>query len=576
MAYLIGCILLFAALPQGGFFPSVFLLSGILSALISLKGKNAPCVAELLLFAFAVVYGAASLFSGYSSQSLAQAMLPMSCVLLLRGFVNLPLPKRETVLNVVLVGGGIFAVIALLAFADILPILGAVTQNRLQFPFQYANASGAFYGALILIAQDRKHRAASLVLLPLTVALFLTRSVGALGIYLILQVVRLLLNRKSNRALWKRTLLIHTLALVFAGGIFLLNGIAALPLILGVALTGIWVEPILGVAEKCKFHWISLIGFGGALVLAFTSNRFARGMATFAERLVQIHDGLTIFARFPLTGIGAGNWSHVYPRYQSAQYVSTVVHSGPIQFAVDGGIFAVILPVVALVLVLRHGNRPRSVTLAACMLLLHSFGDFTLQFFPLTSLLLILLFFGEKPHPMGNKGKHLLRLGCLACALVFTVLLLCEQFNKKLVYEGQLGQWDAVVDDYRQWKPLLGDHSEANTMYLQALYITGDHEAVIEAAKATAYLTTPGLLLHAKSLYCSNRADEAYTLLLDQLERQPYQVGLFEDVATLLTAWEADEVYLRRYDQIVQTANDNKNSLGDLLGNQVQIDRILP
>lgn len=77
MEYVFCVGILLASLLQGGYFPTVFLLAGMLFAVVgAVRGKRSPRTAELILWCFAGWYLLASAVNGWSSSSMAQACLP--------------------------------------------------------------------------------------------------------------------------------------------------------------------------------------------------------------------------------------------------------------------------------------------------------------------------------------------------------------------------------------------------------------------------------------------------------------------------------------------------------------------
>lgn len=570
------CVILGSVLVQGGYFPTVILIAAVLlsGAVIAAKKRALnPC--EIVAFLAAVFYLASSLANGYNSASLAQASLPGACAAFLYLYNCLPEQRKSRLIDGLIVGSGVFAGLAILAFCDVIDITGAVTSHRLQFTFQYANAAGTWFAAMSLLAQDRENLRAKSLLLPCLTALFLTRSVGALGMYAVIQLIRLWIHRK-DRQLWQGVLLTHVLSAIFAGIFFFLRGWLAVPAAALLYLAGFYLQPILSAAYRVYLHWVCL--GGGVLGIAgiLLSRRVASALLTFAERLSQIVDGSRLIALHPIFGAGAGNWACLYPYYQSAQYTSTVVHSSVIQIGVDAGLPAVALAVLFVVLAFRRKGRPISSTLAAALLLAHSLMDFTLQFFPVCALVTALLFDG--PGPLSTKKKSLTGPLVTASALCFCVLtagfLYTELQLKQLVRDVQGRQWDAVLEKYERHKFMYGNNQDAESCRIYALYYTGNFEGVVEAAQSLQIPDTAELVLCAQSLRAMGDQDAACELLLSELERQLYQVVLYEQVSQLLLDWDADSRYLEEFDRIADLANASQTILGRLQGNQVHINHI--
>lgn len=570
------CVILGSILVQGGYFPTVILIAAILlsGAVIATK-KRALTPCEIIAFFAAIFFFVSSLANGYNSASLAHAGLPGACAAFLYLYNSLPEQRKSRLIDGLIVGSGVFAGLAILAFCDVIDITGAVTSQRLQFTFQYANAAGTWFAAMALLAQDRENLRARSFLLPCLAALLLTRSVGALGTYAVIQLIRLWIHRK-DRQLWQGVLLTHVLCAIFAGAFFFLRGWLALPVVVLLYLAGFYLQQILSAAYRIYLHWVCL--GGGVLGIAgiLLSRRVASALFTFVERISQIVDGGRLIVLHPIFGVGAGNWACLYPYYQSAQYTSTVVHSSIIQIGVDAGLPAIALAVLFVILALRQKGRPASSTLAAALLLVHSLMDFTLQFFPVCALFIALLF--DAPSPVSTQKKSLTGPLVTTSALCFCVLttgfLYTELQSKQLVRDVQGGLWNAILEKYEGQKFMYGNNQTAESCYIYALYYTGNFEGVIEAAQSFQMLDASELLLCAQSLRATGDQDAACELLLSELERQMYQVVLYEQISQLLRDWDADARYLEKYNRIVDLANTSQTILGRLQGNQVYINHI--
>lgn len=560
---------LFSVLVQGGYFPTVYLIAAAaLAAAAPFQKRRAPCMPELLLWGLAAVYLWAALAGGYASDCLAQACLPSACALFLSRFLGLEKAQKDRLLDWLAAGSPLLAGAAILSFCGVLPLTGAVTSHRLQFTFQYANAAGIWFAAMALLARERRRTA-----VPSIAALMLTRSVGAVGAYCLALAADLFRNRKNGGA-WRETVLSHALAGGFAAAFYFLDGWASAPVLVLLCAACLWERRVLDAAVKLRLHWAAAaLGVCAGTAILF-SRRFASGLMTFAERLSQIRDGAAVIAEHPLAGLGAGNWAYFYPYYQSAQYTSTVVHSGPVQLGVDSGLAAVAIAAAFLVLAWRRGGAGPPEKLAAAMLLLHSAVDFTLQFFPICALLLALLFSGEEPRE-GPGWTGRLPLGVsLAAGALCGVMLWTELETKRLVRDVQDGSWSAVVERYEARGPLFGRSRAARECFACGLYYTGQWDRVVETVRSIPAPSTRELLMEAQALRELGDRDGACVLLLDQLERQLYRVVMFEQVGQRLVQWDAEERYLDRYDRIVDLANESQTMLGVLQGDQVHIEHL--
>lgn len=577
MSLLLAAVTLGTTLLQGGYFPTIFLIASFVTVcgLMFVKDFMGSC--HLWWgWLLAVWYLCAALYYGYRADSLSQAFLPASCMLFLITYCELPGESKEKYFNAVTVGSGVLAGISILAFSGVLPLAGSVTAHRLQGTFQYANAAGSWFAALALLTQDcdnRRYR--HFVLVDMT-ALFLTRSVGALALYAVMQAIRGFRRRKER--VWADVVLLHAAALAFAAFFFLIPGWPAVPALFLLYALGWNAERLLSMGKWIRLQWICLPLGGGAAAALLASRRFASSLATFVERLVQMGDGLGAICQHPLFGLGAGNWAELAPGYQSAQYSATVIHSSPILIGVSAGIPAVLLAAGLVVSGWRQGGRSPSQGLAAALLIAHSVFDFTMRFYPLAVLLLALMFAGEGTRQAGGAkvpARVPVRVGAAFCALLGVWLLAGELETKRLNVQVNMANWSAAATFYENRRLLFGDSRKARTAYLYALYGSGDLEGVLRATPDEDALALDELLLRARALEATGDRDRACTLLLGQLERRLYQVELFRQTADLFRLWDADGDAVDAYNRLAELANNSQTFLGTLKGDQVYIEKIL-
>ncbi|MDE7325290.1 MAG: O-antigen ligase family protein [Lachnospiraceae bacterium] len=562
-------IILVSVLIQGGFYPTIFLGAACALACGNLfSGKRKYDRIDYALCVVVGLYLLTSIINGYGSESLAQACLPGACALFLHAYRKLTPEKKTSMLRKVTLGSWIFAGGAILAFCGIIPLTGAISSRRLQFTFQYANAAGSWFAAQSLLSQNSEEPNIRRSSLPMLTALLLTRSIGALGLYAIAELVTLWHRRQEY--VWQDMILEHVLAAGFALVFYVSSGWIAVVLLLILYVAGWYWGRVSSAFCKMHLHWAALlIGIIGATAV-FLSQRFSSGLHTFVERLVQILDGLRIIATHPLYGIGAGNWEELYPYYQSAQYTSSVVHSSVIQIGADAGIFTIIAAIAFFIFAWRRGGRKFGESLAAMLLATHSLLDFTLQFFPITVLLLALLFAGEEPVPA--KQRWLEPAVLLAFGILCGGLLWGQLQYKQMVQDAQAKDWSSIIAHYGRVP--FGESPTARSVYLQALYNEGNIAGVVQTAQSAEKLRTEELVLYLDALYRLGRDQEACGKLLEELEHQLFRVSLFWQGRQLLLGWEADNVYLERYNEIVDMANGSQTVLGRLMGNQVYIEYI--
>lgn len=578
MYIMILCLILGAVLFQGGYFPTIFLIASImLSATTAFTKKHRLSVCEIVLFLCFILYCGTSLINGYDSSSLAQACLPGALAFFLYIYNCVTHCEKEKIIDIVVIVSGAFSILSILAFCGVIPITGAVTAQRLQFTFQYANATGAWFAAVILLGQDSKDRKVKSAIIPCISALLLTRSVGSLCTYVIAQTVRLIARHKDKK-LWHGFIADHITAALFSIAFFFINGWPAIPLAILLGVAGFYCGKIIEVAEKLRLHWVCLLIGIASIPVLLMSRRVSASILTFAERLSQIIDGSHVILDNPLTGVGAGNWRWIYPYYQSAQYTSTVVHSSIVQIGVDAGVLAIALIVIFIFFACRQKGRPLGCNLAAGLLIIHSLLDITTLFFPICALTLVALFNTPGDNHTPTQKSKVSDRTVFAISLVFCMFFSCMLFtemrSKRLVLLSQAKSWDAIVDQYSRERIIFGENSEIKDLYCSALYYTGEFDRVVEETSTSSMADTSALLLRADSIRMRGDQNTACRLLLHELEKQKYRVILFEQVSGRLLDWGADNVFLNEYDRIVDLANASQTALGRLQGDQVNIDHI--
>lgn len=567
MEYILAVVILASALIQGGFYPAIFLGAAIVLVPLTLFCANKKLDrCDWTIWILSGLFLITSLTRGYSSRSLSQACIPGICAIFLYLYRTLSKEKKSRMLRIVLAGSGVLAGISVLTFCGIFAIEGAVSSHRLQFPFQYANAAGSWFAVSAILSQDSKEDRR--FLLPILAALFLTRSIGAFGFYGIIQVIQLWWHRKDG--LWRDTLLSHSIAAGSAVAFFYLKGWLAVLLLILLYIVGYRQKNIFSMAEKLYFHWIALLAGGIGVAALLFSQRFASSLRSLAERLVQVLDALRIVAEHPLLGIGAGNWETWYPHYQSTQYTSTVIHSSIAQIGVDAGVLAIAMTGLFVFFAWRRGKSNRA---AAGFLILHSLLDFTMQFLPISLLLMATLFSKEdsQDNQFGVKKNRLLP---LAMGLICTWCLCSQITYKQLAYNMQRQNWTAVTEKYERQHFLLGADPMSHSVYLQALYAQGNLQGILETMDGEEHPRLEEIVFYVRAIREIGGEDRACKMLLGELDRQIYQVSLFEQVAALFREWGVDKEWQDAYNQLADKANNAKSTLGTLKGDQVYINHI--
>jgi len=336
MKYILTVFLIIFTLLQGGFTDAVWSLCGLILAVYLLfRVKKMPPMPVLIPLVFlGVLYMVSIVFHGVSFEGLAALMRVGVVVLLLFVFYN---PEADLT-EAVFITGMVVAGIGLAALLGLFHWEGAVTGNRLQSTFQYANAAGFFLGIAAFLTRLNPKRAAFAPFME--VALVLTQSVGALAVYVIGWIIYFMKNKNNSRGL----------------KIFKFT-----------------------VSRKWLFGLSGVVLFVGFFVVLFI--RGFRPVATYLERLIHIWDGLMVMLRFPL-GIGPGAWQFELFAHQSAIYSASKIHSEFIAVGVNAGVLAVILVLFPLVYWWKN-NTGDNKAICVIMILLNAVMDIPFSFLPI-------------------------------------------------------------------------------------------------------------------------------------------------------------------------------------------------
>lgn len=574
MEWIMGLVLAGSTLIQGGFYPAVFLAAGFVCAIISLvRAGRGIQRAEVVFWSFSALCLLTSVINGYDAAGLAQAALPLAVAFFLRAILSVEPEKRRRLADILCFLSGIFAVIALAAVSGVVALRGAVSAGRIQFPFQYANASGAWFGATLILTEEKRDKVIVWTRLPVLAALLLTRSVGAIGVYCLGMAAGLALS-KNRRAKWPYVVIFHALGVLCALAIVLLP---TFPAFLAIAVTvagSLMIDKFMPLLIRYKFQWIFLLLAVIGIVPVILSQRIASAAGTFAERLLQIHDGLAIVADHPLFGIGAGNWTRIYRTYQTAQYTSNAVHSGLVEFAVDGGVVTAVAFFTFIVMAFAVRGRKPQETIAAGLIGFHSLFDFTLRFFPILCLLVLCLFAGA-PVIEEKKGEKIFRRLFYAMVSVLLLFLsVTEQIEKAIVFDAGDSDWEAVRQNYTSFQTVLGNSPQPKLIYGFALISEKNPEQVPGLYRSVSVLTTEELSLVANSYMVTGNEEKAYEILLSSLENRLFDVELFDETRSFLERNRAPNEITERFDSLAEQANNRKSLLGSLTGTQVQIKKI--
>jgi O-antigen ligase len=383
------CIAVFTVW-QGAYFPVQFLLMlSVFAAAFVLRGKEISASPEvLILLGVSVLYFVSfAILSenryGGLTESLRTLVFPVSLLF----FLNSDKDRSQKSATIGLL---IVAVLGLLAYADILPLPGAVitSSNRLQSTIQYANTTALLMIIGTLYSADdflkRKRITSAICFAVFVLALALTGSRTSLVTALAIGTVYALI--KANRR----------------GKLIVCGAVAAATVAL-----------------------VCLTAIPGIRLL-----RISLYEPTLVERFITYGDALSMLKSKPLLGIGVGNWQTLQYSAQSAPYNVKFIHNYYLQLFLDGGILAPLLFLTSLVPAVVRGVRGRSVH--ACIILavmLHAVLDFDLVFASVGVLTMLSL------SHLTTRGRTLrvgrLRLIALAPLLVLLTLWTSEALSSR-------------------------------------------------------------------------------------------------------------------------------------------------
>ena len=304
---------------QGGFYPYAYLIVALIGCAGLIISKRSINITKELVFLLVIslAYILSSLHNGISYGILGQTFLPLACFVMGVVFFSLDDIEKKTILNSLILIGIVSSVIAVIMYIfSVGESNGFINVGRLQFTFQYANVAGTWFGVSFILARDSENKTYQYLSVFNVFALLATKSVGAIAIFIILQVIWYVKKSRKNRIL--------------------------------------------------------LIGTSVALIIsAFViARRFSEAKYTFIERIIQSMDGIKVQLSHCLFGIGTGNWQYLYPYYQSAQYKAGVIHNSYVQAGVSAGLIPMLILIILLVICIKKYIRNYGMSFAFIDILL--------------------------------------------------------------------------------------------------------------------------------------------------------------------------------------------------------------
>lgn len=537
-------------LEQGGYFALPTCVVGVVVCIAAIvtwtrrgySGRNVSLV-SVLLAVLALAYLASAFLNGLSLTTLSETGAWAACAAASVLAASQTESSRAWTLKALSWLGIMTALAGILEFLGFLQIPGGMVDGRLQFTFQYANAAAAWYGAvslLCLLGPDRDLR--RLAPLPVT-ALFLTQSGGAALVFSAVALAAGLLLARS--AQWG--VLLRTLALGLVGvGQFAF--ISTLPPYVGLLAMAIYVltalydrhtQRALKTIKTTVDPKLASVAIAIALASAFAiaiflmPHRLGDALASAAERLCQVRDGIGLWATRPFLGIGPDNWRYLYRYVQTAPYSVAVVHSSLIQCLVDVGLAGAVSLVGACIVGLHSLGRALSVQepwshaeLAATMLLImHSVLDFDLQF---GSLALMLAFLVSAPYRREVRpGRAVAIAGLVLCLPLASVGVWCSVLSTALSRANAIGAYESTMSLFGTTPLAIADPG-AQAAFVQASYALGDMGAAVDAYEHMPAPSSDATIVAAAAYAAMGDLTHAAGTFASQLEATPYDERLLE------------------------------------------------
>lgn len=406
------------------------------------------------------------------------------------------------------------AAVGILMYAGVVALEGTVSTGRLMFTFQYANTAGLFFAVTaVLCVCNRRRQRRFLALVPV-VALLLTKSAGAIAVFM--AALAVIVMRWARYSECPRRAVIA----------------------------------------------VSSAGIAGVVVICLAlGERLAQAAGTFAERIVQILDALSLLSDNVLLGIGPGQWQFLYAGTQSAQYRAADIHCSYLQIALDAGLPAVLLLLTLVIGGIVSLGRQRAFvpSLAAVMICVHALFDFDFQFAAIMVLLVALFARSDGKEPPARRRKNVhtvMFLAVVSCSLAASCggLFLGMQVGK--IQEAlALGDAQRAFDMTRSER-YLRDDLALQVPVCEGLLQSGDNEAVLEAIGSS---VPHG---NGKIGFCRMLAqqrlgmDEASCQTLSAtLAANPYDADLLDAVRGFIVDVDPGKNYIDRYNEAAASFN---------------------
>lgn len=531
MIVLIGLILIFLLMFQGGFYSSAYLLVGITGTFFMMISKRRIVVSSEIkgLIILVIAYFLSAINHGISYSVLNQSSLLLICLVIACLIQMMNVEENSRLIRHIEVMGIISSVIGILIFVGVLSFPGGMNAGRLQFTFQYANVAGTWFAVCFILARDSKNKSIRALSFMNLIALFMTKSIGAIIVLFFFQTIWMFRKVKEKRT---------------------------------------------------KPAWGIFIGYCCVCLIAtlVVATRLEQGIYTFVERLIQIYDGLRVMVSNLLLGIGAGNWQYVYPFHQSAQYKAGVIHSSYVQMGVSAGIVLMVIMLTLLICVaIRFIRKYNRVTEAALFILFHSMLDYCLSFACIDVLLIILL---ETDSERGNlfqiKDKYIFQKSEKYNMKRITNLL--KNFSRKIRitfcllmvavlcfgYYGTMqirnmekfiaaNDNDKAIEIYNNNHAFMENGYKEKELYTEALFKKGEYKQVVNVLKQENKESYRMCLY--KIMSEQNVGEITIDELINIVNVQPFNIELIEQITNIVENRKFSDSDVDKYNNNLSSIN---------------------
>lgn len=399
MAKILAIVVVASITIQGGYFPNLYLILGLVLSILLLFRKEIKVHFPLCLLYLSVVilYMISAILHDFSLLEYApvfQVMIYPIFYLLLSSIENEE--KRYLYLGII-ISGIVVAYLGIFAYVGVIQLNGLVSNKRLQGVLQYANATAIILSAAILTLKLFENKINEKINSKLEeklkwtkpamiIALQLTMSFGGIICYWIGILIYSLLQSKQNKIKTLATeILEFSIFGIITASIFISvnvvkNGALSFVFAMTACAIGVICNNIKFKFTINKFLCSLSCVLGMVEIIAILLFRGKEALETFSERMVHSIDGAKAVLSNPILGIGPGRWSSEKIMWQSYDYRAQIIHNSYVQIAVDAGIIAIIVIFIIIGIWLKISIKRDWKTASTMCLLLHGIIDLSFYF----------------------------------------------------------------------------------------------------------------------------------------------------------------------------------------------------